>query len=131
MLALIHYTHPEVARFPPLKTQYAVIEESWEPLLKPCPCGGHFRNGQSPRCPFCNEELSPTHAAGHIEAQAHGQVGGRNWHWQNDWSGVYCMAIDDPGNPGTLLQVVNPVPTPEIEKPKPRSRWSQLFTLNR
>jgi len=129
MLALVNYSNPEIAGFPPLKNQYAEIEEAWEPFLKPCPCGGHFRKGQSPRCPFCNEKLSPTHAAGHIEAQA--QVGNRGWRWQNDWKGVYCMAIDDPQNPGALLQVSDPFTAPAAEKPKAKSRWSSMFSLHR
>jgi hypothetical protein len=128
LLATVSYTNPEVVALPVPLTPYSEIDPSWEPLLKPCPCGGRFRKGQSPRCPFCNQKLSPTHAAGHIEAHAHGA--GRHWQWQNEWSGVYCMAIDDPSNPGALLQVVDPVLTSETEKPKPRSRWSQLFSLN-
>lgn len=128
-LGLVNYSNPQVAGFPPLKTQYGEMDESWEPFLKPCPCGGRFRRGQSPRCPFCHQKLSAEHAAAHIEAQAHGA--GRSWQWQNDWRGVYCMAIDDPDNPGALLQIVDPVITPEIENLKPKSRWSLLFSLGR
>ena len=129
MLALLNYNNPQVAGFPRLTTEYAEIDESWEPFLKPCPCGGRFQRGQSPRCPFCKEKLSPTHAAAHIEAQARGA--GKSWHWQNHWSGVYCMAIDDPGNPGALLQFTDPVIVPETETPKSKSRWSLLFSLGR
>ena len=82
-----------------------------------------------PRCPFCKEKLSPSHAAEHIEAQAHGA--GRGWQWQNNWAGVYCIAIDDPSNPGALLQLIDPILTPEIEKAKSKSRWSLLFSFGR
>lgn len=129
MLALISYTNPHVAGFPPLTNQYGEIEESWEPFLKPCVCGGRFSKGQSPRCPFCKERLSPSHAAEHIEAQALGA--GKGWHWQNNWSGVYCMAIDDPYNPGAILQMIDPVIAPESQKAKARSRWSLLFSFGR
>lgn len=129
MLAIINYSNPHVAALPTPIAHYAEIDPQWEPLLKACPCGGSFRRGQSPRCPFCNERLSAMHAAGHIEAHAHGA--GRHWQWQNDWQGVYCMAIDDPDNPGSLLQVVDPLLTSDIEKPRPKSRWSQLFSLHR
>lgn len=123
MLAMINYDNPTVVGFPPLSTQYAEIDESWEPLLLPCACGGRFRKGAEPRCPTCNEPLSAKHAAAHIEAQAQGA--GRDWRWQKTWSGVYCMAIDNPHNPGVPLQVVDPVITPEVAKT--RKRWSSLL----
>ena len=129
MLALLNYSNPQVAGFPLLSSQYQEIDESWEPFLKPCACGGQFRKGASPRCPSCNEKLSPTHAAEHIEAQAHGA--GRGWHWQNNWSGVYCMAMDDPTNPGGLFQVSDPVINAATSKSKSKSRWSLLFSLGR
>jgi hypothetical protein len=127
MLATINYDNPAVVGFPPLATQYAEIEESWEPLLGPCCCGGRFLKGGSPRCPFCNEPLSAQHATGHIQAQALGA--GKGWHWQQNWSGVYCMAIDNPQNPGTPLQMVDPVIAPERAKTK--KRWSLLFSFGR
>ncbi len=127
MLATINYEHPTVVGFPPLSTQYAEIDESWESLLRPCACGGEFRKGASPRCPSCNEPLSAAHAAGHIEGQAKGA--GKGWHWQRNWSGVYCMAIDDPQNPGTPLQMVDPVITPGAAKTK--KRWSLGFSFGR
>jgi hypothetical protein len=127
MLAIVSYSDPQVARLPPLSSQYLEIDESWEQYLLPCTCGGRFRKGASPRCPFCREALSPTHAAEHIQAQALGAT--RGWQWQNNWNGVYCIAIDDPYNPGALRQMVDPVMKPEIIKPK--SRWSLLFSLGR
>lgn len=127
MLATISYATPEAAGFPPLSVQYAEIDESWEPFLRPCVCGGSFRKGASPRCPFCREPLSATHAAAHIEAQAQGARKG--WRWQDNWSGMHCLSIEDPTEPGTLLQAVDPVLRPETAKA--RSRWSMLFSLGR
>ncbi len=123
MLATINYDNPQVVGFPPLSTQYAEIDEAWEPFLRSCACGGTFRKGASPRCPYCNEALSAMHAASHIEAQAHGA--GKDWHWQANWNGVYCLAIDDPQNPGSARQVVDPMITPEVAKAK--KRWSSLL----
>jgi hypothetical protein len=128
MLAIINYENPAVVGFPPLSTQCAEIDESWEPLLRPCVCGGTFRKGASPRCPACNEPLSAAHASAHIEAQAQGA--GRGWRWQQSWSGVYCMAIDDPQNPGRPRQMVDPVITPESAT-APKKRWSLLFSFGR
>jgi hypothetical protein len=28
-----------------------------ESHVKPCPCGGYFRFGASPRCPLCNASI--------------------------------------------------------------------------
>lgn len=126
MLATISYSNPEVAGFPPLSAQCSVIDESWEPLLQPCACGGRFRKGASPRCPFCYEKLSPVHAATHMEKQA--ASGHRGWEWQMNWSGIYCLAIEDPHDPGTLRQMADPLLKPEVTKEK--SRWS-LFSFGR
>jgi hypothetical protein len=127
MLATINYKNPAVVGFLPLSTHNAEIDESWESLLRPCACGGKFRKGASPRCPSCNEPLSATHAVGHIEAQAQGA--GKGWRWQQNWSGVYCMVIDNPQNPGAPLQMVDPVITPEVAKSK--KRWSLGFSFGR
>ena len=127
MLALVNYSNPYVSRLPQLSDQYSEIDASWEQYLMPCACGGQFRKGASPRCPFCNEPLSAKHAGPHIEAQAHGAA--RGWQWQNNWTGVYCLAIEDPTNPGALLQIIDPIIKPEIIKPK--KRWSLLFSFGR
>ncbi len=127
MLGTLSYSNPEVAGFPPASVMYQEIDEAWESLLRPCECGGHFRQGAAPRCPFCHDVLSPTYAAGHMEKQAVGAV--RGWQWQKNWSGVYCMAIEDPHDPGTLLQMVDPVVKAKAEKPK--SRWSLIFSFGR
>jgi hypothetical protein len=127
MLALLNYSNPYVAGFPSLSIQFAEIDASWESFLQPCECSGRFRKNAAPRCPHCNEKLSPTHAAAHIEAQATGA--GRDWRWQRNWSGVYCMAMDNAETPGYPRQMVDPVRKPEMEKSK--SRWSLLFSLGR
>lgn len=119
LLALLNLSNPLVATFPPLLNQNGEIDESWEQFLRPCPCGGRFRKGASPRCPFCNAKLSPTHAADHIEAQSPGA--GKYWHWQNNWSGLYCIAMDNPHNPGALLQVEDPLG--ESKTVKIKNRW--------
>lgn len=119
MLALLNLSNEQVSALPPLTSQYGEIDQKWEALLQSCPCGGHFRKGASPRCPFCNEKLSAMHAAEHIETQALGA--GKDWHWQNDWNGIYCIAIDDPKNSGALLQVEDPVGMSEVAKTK--KRW--------
>ena len=126
LLALLNYSNEYVASLPPPADRFGEIEESWEPFLQVCPCGGHFRKGASPRCPSCREKLSPTHAAEHIEAQA---MGARGWSWQNNWSGLYCMAINDPLNPGSVLQVIDPIAKPERAKAK--RRWPLLFSFGR
>jgi hypothetical protein len=118
-LAILNYSHPLVMGFPPAGTIHEVIDESWEPFLRPCACGGRFRRDGAPRCPSCKKRLSPTHAAVHIEAQALGS--GRGWHWQNSWSGLHCMAIEDPYNAGSLMQIEDPVG--EVKAAKPKKRW--------
>jgi len=126
MLALLNYSNAHVASLPSPVDKFGEIDSSWEPLLRPCPCGGHFRRGASPRCPSCTEKLSPTHAAAHIEGQA---LGARGWKWQNSWSGIYCIAMNDPLNPGSVLQVIDPLLKPERTKSK--KRWPLLFSFGR
>src|SRR5579863_6215714 len=120
MLAILNYTNPYVAGLPQPSVQFAEIDATWESFLQPCACGGRFREGAVPRCPHCNEKLSPTHAAAHIKAQATGAQ--KDWQWQNNWSGVYCIAMENAETPGYPRQMVDPVVQPESEKP--RSRWS-------
>jgi hypothetical protein len=123
LLAIVSDSNSLVEGFPRKPVDNEEIDKSWEPFLRPCACGGRFRKGASPRCPWCNEVLSPTHAADHIEA--HGS--GRGWQWQRNWSGLYCMAIEDPARPGSLRQVEDPVGLPEVAKPK--KRWWVPFRL--
>jgi hypothetical protein len=127
MLGTIGYSHEQVADFPQLSAKYMEIDQAWEPHLRPCLCGGRFRKGTSPRCPYCHQALSAMYAAAHMERQARGAPKG--WRWQRNWSGTYCMAIEDPHEPGTLLQMLDPVIKPEAVKPK--GRWSLLFSFGR
>lgn len=126
MLALFNHSNHYVSALPEPEDKFGEIESSWEPFLQPCMCGGSFRNGASPRCPSCKEPLSAKHAAGHIESQA---VGARGWKWQNDWSGLYCLAMNDESNPGSVLQVIDPITKPDREKSK--RRWPMLFSFGR
>jgi hypothetical protein len=126
MLALLNYSNGKVDALPPPGDRFGEIDESWETFLRSCSCGGTYRKGASPRCPSCRQKLSATHAAAHIEAQA---TGARGWSWQNNWSGIYCMAMNDPQNPGSVLQVVDPLARPERVKVK--RRWSALFSFGR
>jgi hypothetical protein len=127
MLGTIGYSHEQVADFPQLSAKYMEIDQAWEPHLRPCLCGGRFRKGTSPRCPYCHQALSAMYSAAHMERQARGAPKG--WRWQRNWSGTYCMAIEDPHEPGTLLQMLDPVIKPEAVKPK--GRWSLLFSFSR
>lgn len=88
------------------KTTYE-IPALWEPLLKCCPCGGHFRAGCAPRCIHCNSVLSPQSAATYI--QRNFADNRRGWKWPGTWSAEFCMAIEDPRNPGHLRQLDDPV----------------------
>jgi hypothetical protein len=63
-----------------------------------------------------------------MEKQAVGAPKG--WRWQGNWNGVYCLAIEDPRDPGTLRQMIDPVKSTEREK-KAKSRWSLLFSLGK
>ena len=127
MLATLSFTNKFVANFPSNSPRYQEMEPAWEPLLRPCECGGRFRVGSMPRCPSCRMELSPIYAARHLEQNARGAV--RGWHWQRNWHGVYCIAIEDPKEPGTLRQVIDPIMMPEVAKA--RSRWGMLFSFSR
>jgi hypothetical protein len=127
MLGTIGYSNAQVAEFPSLSAKHMAIDEAWEPHLRPCGCGGRFRKNASPRCPYCREALSPFYATAHIEKQSLGAQKG--WRWQRNWTGLYCLAIEDPHDPGTLLQVIDPVIKPETAKPK--GRWSLIFSFGR
>jgi hypothetical protein len=68
------------------------IARRLEADLSSCECGGRFLAGASPRCPACNEVLSPERAAEWIEANASGAKKG--WRWQRSWSGLYCIVVN-------------------------------------
>jgi len=63
-----------------------------EPFLKPCPCGGQFKSGASPRCPHCHTELSAEAATQWIETNAAGTKKG--WRWQRNWVETYSIIIE-------------------------------------
>jgi hypothetical protein len=69
------------------------ICSAMEPCLQPCVCGGSFKRGSAPRCPHCNQSLSSEVATDYIERNAPGTEKG--WRWQKNWSGVYCIVIED------------------------------------
>jgi hypothetical protein len=75
-------------------TIHRMIAPDIEPLLSPCPCGGQFRAGASPRCPHCGSRLSAEEATTWIEANAPGTA--RGWRWQRNWSGIYAISIERP-----------------------------------
>lgn len=105
-LAVVSYSSGFLVSMPRISTPHQVIDQAWEPFLRACPCGGHFRHNAAPRCPVCLEPLSPRHAAAHIERNFAG--GGRGWHWQGNWSEAYCIDIEDPHQPGIPRQLDNP-----------------------
>ena len=86
-----------------------------------------FRRGAAPRCPDCLEQLSPVHAAKHIATQT--TAAAKGWQWQNNWSGVYCMAMDDPNAPGNPRQMIDPILKPDIAKT--RTRWARMLSFGR
>lgn len=63
-----------------------------ESHLNACQCGGSFRKGAAPRCPHCNQRLSPEFASTYIEANAEGTQKG--WRWQKSWDGLYCIVVE-------------------------------------
>jgi hypothetical protein len=64
-----------------------------EAYVQPCTCGGRFRRGAAPRCPHCMKALSAELATSYIENNAPGTKKG--WHWQRNWSGIYCIVIEE------------------------------------
>lgn len=69
------------------------ITPDMEKLLKACPCGGTFRSSADPKCPDCGRDLSPVTAASYIERNARGTE--RGWHWQQSWSGIYSIVLNE------------------------------------
>jgi hypothetical protein len=106
MVATIDYSNKDLSKLPPISPHYQVIDTELEPFLHPCACGGRFRKGAFPRCPHCKEPLSAEYAAGHIERSSPGSAKG--WRWQRSWVGLYCIAIEDTANPGTLRRIKDP-----------------------
>jgi hypothetical protein len=105
-LATIGYSSSFILTMPHISSPHQVIDVEWEPFLRPCSCGGHFRRGASPRCVHCNAVLSADYAATHIE---HNFVaGGRGWRWQRNWTDLYCIDIAEPNRQGMMRQVSDP-----------------------
>lgn len=75
----------------PLRIHEPILPET-EPYLESCVCGGRFRHEASPRCPRCHEPLSAEAATEWIERNAPGTRKG--WRWQRNWSGVYCLIVE-------------------------------------
>ncbi len=129
-LATFSYSSGFLLNLPHLQAQHQAIDPSWEPFIAECACGGHFRSNASPHCVYCNGTLSAEHAAPHIERNSVGA--GRGWRWQRNWSDVYCMALEDPHNPGTLRQVIDPFADRFSQSEKSaRKGWAQIFSFSR
>ncbi|HEU5350435.1 MAG TPA: hypothetical protein VFU55_02490 [Terracidiphilus sp.] len=107
MLAVIHYSGAGFASLPRASELHRPIDKRWEPLLKHCECGGSFRAAASPRCLHCNSTLSPEFAAGYIQGNLPQRRSG--WKWPGSWSQEYCLAFEDPRNPGHMRQLEDPI----------------------
>ena len=130
MLATFNYSNSFLVNLPPASVPHQVIDPEWEPFINPCECGGHFRADASPRCVFCSSVLSAEHAATHIERNTIGA--GRGWHWQGNWTDLYCIAMEDPRDPGSLRQVEDHFLETRSRPGKPRKGiWSQVFSFSR
>jgi hypothetical protein len=73
---------------------FQAITPEIEPFLQNCSCGGKFRSGTSPRCPHCHCSLSATEATAYIE-EAHAPAAKNGWRWQQNWTGLYCIIIEN------------------------------------
>jgi hypothetical protein len=130
MLATFNYSNSFLVNMPRISVPHQVIDRAWEPFLNPCACGGHFRAGAAPRCPFCNFPLSAQHAATYIERNTKGAP--RGWRWQRNWTDLYCLAMEDPRTPGTLRQINDAFLEPKQPEAKPqKGRWLQIFSFSR
>ena len=61
-----------------------------ESFLLKCECSGTFKEKASPRCPHCNELIDPEKFSIFAEYNAV-----ENWCWQKNWTGIYCIIIED------------------------------------
>jgi len=127
-LATFSYSNSQLVKLPPPSSPHQVIDPSWEPFLDECACGGHFLSSASPRCVYCKSALSADHAAAHIERNAIGA--GRGWHWQRNWTDLYCIALEDPRDPGNLRQVEDPFLEQRRRSGKPhKGFWSRILSF--
>jgi len=127
LLATIDERNENVAQMPCATAQGQEMDAAWESYLRPCSCGGSFRKGASPRCPHCREALSARFAGAHISRNIVGTP--RGWQWQDNWSESYCIAIEDPKNPGKMRHVADPFPDPKDKKDD--EPWGQILGLNK
>jgi hypothetical protein len=129
-LATFDYSSSILSTMPPISVPHQVIDAEWEPFIRPCECGGHFRKQASPRCVHCNQVLSAELATAHIERNSAGAP--RGWRWQKNWTDSYCIDIENPRSPGTLRQVSDPFIVRGNDQEKPtKGRWLQVFSLSR
>lgn len=132
-LATITYTSSQLVNMPRISAPHQVIDAAWEAFLRPCNCGGHFRHNAAPRCMVCLEPLSAVHAASHIEPNF--KNSNRSWRWQCNWTGSYCVDIEDPAHPGTVRNVSNPflssTPEPVLRVPARKGWLSRLFSSDK
>lgn len=127
-LATIGLNNSMLLKMPKTDATNQAIPVEWEPFLRACICGGSFRRVSAPRCIYCDQPLSAEIAASHIEKNTVGAP--RGWHWQRNWTDTYCLAIEDPKNPGKLRQVLDPFLQAEGEE-QPRKKWYQVFGSDR
>jgi len=90
--AILSMWFKELPKLPPCAWQQEICA-AWEPYLSPCECGGAFKKGASPRCPYCNQPLSADEATAYIESNAPGTKKG--WRWQRNWQTTYCIVIEN------------------------------------
>jgi len=107
MLALLNAWNSTMKTLPTDVGWHHEINPEIEPFLLDCSCGGRFQKGASPRCPVCKMPLSAEQAAAFIERNSPGAAKG--WRWQRNWSGLYCIAIEDPNEPGKLRFAKDPI----------------------
>jgi hypothetical protein len=107
MLGILDAWNPRIKNMSVEIGWHHEINSDVEPFLLSCSCGGYFRKGAMPRCPHCMEPLSAEYAAVSIEKNAPGTAKG--WRWQKNWNGPYCMAIEDPSNPGKFRTMKDPL----------------------
>jgi len=105
-LCILSYWSNKLPLWPTGCSHHQEICSEFESMLKPCVCGGRFTKGASPRCPHCIQPLSAVHAANHIEQNSPGFA--RGWIWQRNWSGLHCIAIENPQHVGVMRTVNDP-----------------------
>lgn len=89
--AILSLTDPRMPHLPNSQAPEEICA-ALEPYLLRCYCGGQFKRGSFPRCPFCNGTISADWAATYIEPNAFGTREG--WHWQRNGAGPYGFVIE-------------------------------------